>query len=50
MSKQNYFNMDDEADTISPLHCQMGALEVLAHCVNMGWMAIIVKSFFYFQE
>ncbi|XP_064402600.1 midasin-like isoform X2 [Halichondria panicea] len=42
LRKQNFHSVDNESDSIAPLHCQMQPLEVLAHCVDMGWMAIIV--------
>ncbi len=44
LQKQNFHSVDNESDSIAPLHCQMQPLEVLAHCVDMGWMAIIVRT------
>lgn len=40
--REGYQN-PDVVGSVIPLKCQMGALELLAHCVNMGWMAIIVS-------
>ena len=42
LSKESY-QSPNVTGSVIPLRCQMGALELLAHCVDMGWMAIIVS-------
>ncbi len=47
LQKENYRQSHDAGSPpLLPLHCQMPVLESLMHCVQMGWMAILVRVYF----